>query len=190
MAEAATARHGALDELGPMPAGLRILPPAARWIFRGRAAAIEAAGKAFEAALPQEPCRAATAGERAALWLGPDEWLLLAPEAESTTLGAALARAIGSAPHSLVDVSHRQVAIEIAGPHAETLLSAGCPLDLDRAAFPVGMCTRTLFAKTEIVLWRHAAETFRVEIARSFAAYLLGLLAEVGGELAVGATLA
>lgn len=190
MADAAMARHGAFDELGAMPEGVRALPPSARWIFRGRAAAIAAAGEAFGAALPQEPCRAATAGERAALWLGPDEWLLLAPEAEGPALAAALARALGAAPHALVEIGHRQVAIEIAGPHAETLLNAGCPLDLHHAAFPIGMCTRTLFAKAEIVLWRQAQDRFRLEVARSFAAYLLGLLAEAGGELAVGPTLA
>src|SRR5689334_18439732 len=99
MADPAMARHGVLDDLGPMPDGARALPPASRWIFRGRAAAIAAAGEAFGVALPQEPCRAATAGERAALWLGPDEWLLLAPEHEGVAIAAALVRAIGSAPH-------------------------------------------------------------------------------------------
>jgi sarcosine oxidase subunit gamma len=183
-------RRGALDEFDPMPEGVLALPPASRWIFRGRAAAIAAAGNAFGTALPQEPCRAATAGERAALWLGPDEWLLLAPESEGAALGTALARVIGAAPHSLVEIGHRQVALEIAGRNAETLLSAGCPLDLDRSAFPVGMCTRTLFAKTEIVLWRQAEDRFRLEVARSFAAYLCGLLAEAAAELAAGVPLA
>src|SRR5690348_9533272 len=114
MADPAMARHGALDDLGPMPKGVRALSPASRWIFRGRAAAIAAASEAFGTALPQEPCRATTASERAALWLGPDEWLLLAPEDEGAALAAALARAIGSAPHSLVEIGHRQVALEIA----------------------------------------------------------------------------
>ena len=59
------------------------------------------------------------------------------------------------------------------------------PLDLDQAAFPVGMCTRTLFGKAEIVLWRKADDAFRVEVWRSFAPYVLGCLGEACREYGV-----
>ena len=81
-------------------------------------------------------------------------------------------------PHSLVDVSHRQIGLTVSGPQAATLLSAGCPLDLDAGAFPVGMCTRTMLSKAEVVLWRTAAFEFRLEVWRSFAAYVTAYLAE------------
>jgi sarcosine oxidase subunit gamma len=45
------------------------------------------------------------------------------------------------------------------------------------------MCTRTLFEKVEIVLWRTAPEIFQVEVWRSFAPHLTQLLAEVAREL-------
>ena len=48
----------------------------------------------------------------------------------------------------------------------------------DLKAFPIGMATRTMFDKAEIVLWRRAATTFHVEVWRSFAPYLAGSLAE------------
>src|SRR5204862_236244 len=86
----------------------------------------------------------AQAGARAALWLGPDEWLLIAPEPAPRRFAAALAEALTGLPHSLVDVSHRQSALALSGPQATTLLAAGCPLDLDVGPFPVGMCTRTI----------------------------------------------
>ncbi len=57
-------------------------------------------------------------------------------------------------------------------------LSAGCPLDLRVSAFPVGMATRTIFDKAEIVLWRREERAFRVEVWRSFAAYLVAALTE------------
>ncbi|MBV8784036.1 MAG: sarcosine oxidase subunit gamma family protein [Gammaproteobacteria bacterium] len=126
--------------------------------------------------LPAQACRAGSAGERAALWLGPDEWLLIAPERDGCM--AALRRALAALDHSLVDVSHRQVGLTVAGPTAALLLASGCPLDLDAAAFPVGMCTRTVLAKTEVVLWRTAPETFRIEVWRSFAPYLADYLTE------------
>ncbi|HTL20098.1 MAG TPA: sarcosine oxidase subunit gamma family protein [Steroidobacteraceae bacterium] len=157
---------------------LESLPPVARYVLRGgdpvRAAAEPTAGVGFSA----QPCRAMTRGERATLWLGPDEWLLIVPEAEGPALAGSLEKALAGIPHSLVDVSHRQSGCELRGPQAATLLSAGCPLDLDQSAFPIGMCTRTVLAKAEVVLWRSAAQTFRLEVARSFVAYVSQFIAE------------
>lgn len=163
----------------PGTAALTTLPPAARFILRGRPAAIEAAGTAFGTALPQVPCRAATGTDgRAALWLGPDEWLLLARPEAGQALADTLERAMQDQPHALVDVSHRQVGIAVSGPDAAATLNAGCPLDLDPAAFPVGMCTRTVLGKSEIVLWRTGPETFRLGVWRSFADYAWRFLEE------------
>ncbi len=150
--------------------------PACRFILRGRAPAVVAAGGTFGVALPEAPCRAAVAGERAALWLGPDEWLLLAPEIEGPAIEAGLTSALAGLPHALVDVGHREIGLLVSGPSAETILAASCPIDLEAAAFPVGACTRTVLGKAEIVLWRIGLDAFRLEVARSFVAYVAALL--------------
>lgn len=160
-------------------------PPLARFIFRGDEGARKAAGDAFGANLSEVACRASIAGERAALWLGPDEFLLLAPDGEGGAIEAAIAEALGDTPYSLVDVSHRQTAINLSGVAAATLLALGCPLDLDASVFPVGTCTRTVFAKAEIVLWRRDEVQFHVDVWRSFAPYVWGLLGEALMELSV-----
>ena len=154
------------------------LPPSARFVLRARPAAQAAAAAPLGFALPTLACRAATAGERAALWLGPDEWLLLAPEAEGPSLAAALHAALADLPHALVDVGHRQSGFLVSGPHAATVLNAGCPLDLDPEKFPVGMCTRTVFAKAAITLWRTGTATFRLEAFRSYLPYVQNYLTE------------
>jgi sarcosine oxidase subunit gamma len=151
---------------------------AARFIFQGGAAAREAASRGFGVALPTVACRAEVAGERAALWLGPDEWLLLAPPGAGDAVLAAIANALAGQPHSLVDVTHRQVALSVTGPQARDLLASGCPLDLAPESYPVGMCARTLFAKAEVVLWRRSAEEYHLETGRSFSGYVLGWLRE------------
>jgi sarcosine oxidase, subunit gamma len=160
------------------PGSVTQLPPAARYVLRGGDAVRQAAGVAFGLTVPHETCRAVSEGERAALWQGPDEWLLIGAVEETLALGANLSAALSALPHSLVDVSQRQTALLVSGAHATTLLAAGCPLDLDAAAFPVGMCTRTMFAKAEVVLWRQAPANFRLEVWRSFAAYVSQYLAE------------
>jgi sarcosine oxidase subunit gamma len=185
MPDLSSRRAGAFDAVAPslFAAVLRPLSPQARLILRGRPDAIAAAGPAFTADLPQTPCRSVEAGARAALWLGPDEWLLLAPESDGPILAASLADALAGLPHALVDVSHRNAALEITGPQGAAILNAGCPLDLDLGAFPVGMCTRTVLAKAEIVLWRRGEERFHIEVWRSFAPYVWNLLGEARREL-------
>jgi sarcosine oxidase subunit gamma len=149
-------------------------PSMARHVLRGRLEALTAAKGALGFALPREACRSASLNDTHALWLGPDEWLLLSvPEAG---LGDRLEAAMAPHPHSLVEVSDRQIGLLVAGPEAEAVLSVGCPLDLDQAAFPIGMCTRTVLSKAEIVLWRTGAQTFHLEVWRSFSAYLRAFL--------------
>jgi sarcosine oxidase subunit gamma len=157
--------------------------PASRFILQGDVAARAAAGRAFGVALPEDACRAHAEGERAALWLGPDERLLFAPAGELERLESQLSAALAGVAHSLVDVSQRQVALSVSGPSAADWLASGCPLDLDAEAFPVGMCTRTLLAKAEVVLWRRSAAEYHLEVQRSFSAYVLEWLheAERGG---------
>src|SRR5262249_26850211 len=145
-------------------------------ILRGDPHVMTAAGDALGLVISQKACRATVSGERAALWLGPDEQLLL--DAEGADIAATLEPVLRDLPHSLVDVSHRQIALKISGPQATLLLNAGCPLDLDPSAFPVGMCTRTVLAKAQIVLWRTSEDTFHVEVWRSFAAYVSEFLSE------------
>ena len=158
------------------------LPPMSRFVLRARPAAIEAAAGPLGMRLPLVACRSAIAGDLAALWLGPDEWLLLAPAGDGAALAAALEVAMGTAPHSLVDVGHRQSGLTVAGAHATTVLNVGCPLDLDAEAFPPGMCTRTLLGKVEVVLWRTGAHSFQVEAWRSFLPYVWQFLEEAARE--------
>jgi sarcosine oxidase, subunit gamma len=153
-------------------------PPAARFVLRGGEGARVASGMAFGAEPPPRLGRAGEGAGRAALWLGPDEWLMIAEGAESPPLGDRLESVLDGTAHSLVDISHRQIGLIVSGSAAARVLNAGCPLDLDANAFPVGMATRTLFDKAEIVLWRRAEATFHVEVWRSFAPYLAASLIE------------
>lgn len=185
MAEAGLLRRGPLDGgAADREGALSALPPISRFSFRGGRDAARRAGEALGVSLPLAACRAATAGERAALWLGPDEWLLLAPEREGPQIARTIVQALAGTAYALVDLGHRDAAIGVAGPHCEDIINGGCPLDLDIAAFPVGMCTRTVFAKAGIVLWRYREDRFRIETARSFARYVWVLLDEVRRDTA------
>ncbi len=163
---------------------LKALPPALRLVLHGDARARALAAPHWGAGFSEAACRAMVNGTRATLWLGPDEYLLLesAPGESSAAVFETLERALAHAAHALVDISHRQFALELSGPHASAILNGGCPLDLDLGEFPVGMCTRTVFAKADIVLWRIRPDAFHVEVWRSFAGYVTGVFAEIAKE--------
>ncbi len=159
---------------GSATVSIKIAAPAYRLSLRAKADAVTELSQALDISLPQTPKTSTTSGLRAALWLGPDEWLVI-DQGESNLMEAC---AGVSAPYSATDVSHRNVAITVSGKGAEATLNAGCPQDLSLAVFPVGACSRTLLGKAEVVLFRVTEDTFRVECWRSFADYVFGLLEE------------
>ena len=158
-------------------------PFATRYSFRGDAEAAALASKAFSVTLPSALLKAETNGTRTAISLGPDEWLLIAEDGVAESLAHEIAAALGTHFHSLVDISHRNTGFDVAGAEAATVLASGNPLDLHLSTFPVGMATRTIFSKTEIVLWRKSSDTFHVELWRSFVPFVWGLLEEAASEL-------
>jgi sarcosine oxidase subunit gamma len=181
--EPALRRRFALDG-GPQArrgVSIAVLPPAARFSLRLPigAAAREIAG--FRLGAPIN--RYEAAGDRWSARLGPNEWLIGGPEAEGEAIAAEIEAALDSESRALVDVSHRNVGIEISGVAAAAVLNAGCPLDLSTKAFPGGSATRTVLAKAEIVLMRAGAEPiFRIECWRSFAPYVHGFLTEAARD--------
>ena len=79
-------------------------------------------------------------------------------------------------------VEAEDLQLDLVGGGVEELLAAGCPMDLAEASFPIGGCTRTLFGKAMVMLWRSGPASFRLEVARSFAPYVLALLARAVDE--------
>ncbi len=168
----ATPLPRALTGDSPASALVRItaLAPTTRLSIHASPQAATAIGLAAGVLLGSAPNRTVVSRDKAALGLGPEEWLVLASESDRTLVATTTAAA-GDHPASVVDVSHRHASIEITGPRAAWCLNAFCALDLHPTAFPIGMCTRTLLGKAEIVLWRLGSETFHIEVARSFAHY-------------------
>ena len=153
---------------------------ASRLSLRAPGPSVASLSKALGVTLPQKPKTSAQVGHRAALWLGPDEWLVV--DEDGRDLMAALARV--RVFHSAVDISHRNVAILVSGEGAEATLAAGCPQDLSLAAFPVGACSRTVLGKIEIVLWRTRETAFAVDCWRSFSVYAFTFLEDAARDAA------
>lgn len=132
--------------------------------------------------LPATVGARSTEGSRTAICLGPDEWLVEAPETERDAVLAALEGI--PEPKSIVEVSDRELTYRIEGPAALDLLATGAPRDLSR--MPVGSSARTVFDTVQVVLTREADDRFHLTVWRSFAPHVRALLTLAEREFAAG----
>ena len=132
--------------------------------------------------LPLEPNTAWEDGPRAALWLGPDEWLILGPPGEAPAVAAELEIALHGLHRSVVDVSANRVALELVGRRRHELLTSGCSLDLHPRAWRIGMCAQTLVARVPVILHERADST-GILVRPSFAGHLVDVLADAAHGL-------
>lgn len=160
------------------------VPAQARLLLHCAPADRAAMTEALALDLPDGMLRAGEARGWHALHLSPDEWLLIGSLDDAAGTIARTVRDASGIAHALVDISERHLAVTVSGAGAADLLNAGCALDLSDGVFPAGTCTRTLFGKADILLWRPTdVPAFRVEYARSFADYVRRLLAAAEADL-------
>lgn len=124
------------------------------------------------------------------LWLGPDEFLVIAPdEADGGPAPSALTARLKGALDGItgevmqvVDLSANRTTLELAGPRAQEVLDKSVRIDLDPVALPPGSAVVTLMAGVGVILWRTDDDVFRVMPRASFgehtARWLLDGMAE------------
>ena len=76
--------------------------------------------------LPKSPRTSNSFGDVKALWLSPDQWLIICAREKAPTLAADLAKAAEKAHALAVDVSDMRSIIRIEGERAHEVLMKGC----------------------------------------------------------------
>lgn len=154
---------------------LESAPPRAILNLRGRAADAHFASgvrQALGVALPDAPNRWNGDSETAILWMGPDEWLVLAAPGRAGQIEAQLRGACADDPwFSAVDVSHSYAGLVLQGPAARAVLAKGCPLDLHPRRFGPGDCVQSLLAKSRVLLRATGDDCIEIWLRNSYARY-------------------
>lgn len=166
--------------------GIELAPFLSVLDVRGPAtdAFVESIGAAIGVAPPLKPNTWTGDDGRSAIWLGPDEWLLVAPEGEAEVVEATVREACRElAWLSVVDVSHNYATFLVSGFNSRELLSKGCALDIHPSVFGAGVCAQTLLAKTRVLL-RAMDEGRVIElwVRNSFARYTAQWLLDASVE--------
>ncbi|MFD3589955.1 sarcosine oxidase subunit gamma [Streptomyces sp. NPDC058683] len=151
---------------------------------KGQAA--DAVGLALGLTLPLEPDTVVHTGEVTAMWLGPDEWLVVGRPGTERELEDRIRSAAGAEPVAVTDVSAQRTTLLVGGPRARDLLSHGCAVDLHPRAFGPGRCAQTTLARTQVVLVarEESRAGFWLLVRSSFAGYLVDWLLDAAVEYA------
>lgn len=174
--------------LAALPIGVRELPFLTQVELRADpdSPAAAAIGKALGGTLPTVPCTSDRLGEIDALWLGPDEWLLLAGPGRAEEIMARLRNAAGAHFAPVADVSAQRTVVELTGGLVREVLARGCAIDLHPSAAPAGTCVQTLLAQAAVILLVRDSGASRVlvvvraSLADYFAAWLADACEELG----------
>lgn len=132
--------------------------------------------------------QALTGQGTAALWMSPDELLLLCPHAEVTERLKGIETALKGQHFLAVNVSDARALLRISGAGARETLAKLCPVDLAPDAFTPGMLRRTRMAQIPAAFWLDDQGAFHLICFRSVADYAFALLKDAavpGGEVGV-----
>jgi sarcosine oxidase subunit gamma len=133
--------------------------------------------------IPLTPNRVAVMGPVRVLWLGPDEWLVVA-DSEAPEMLARLERAVAGRRAAIHDLSSSRGIVQISGAGARTLLEAGCGLDLHPRVFAPGHCAQTLLARVPVILDQiDQTPHYRLLVRRSYARWLVDWLVDAMGGM-------
>lgn len=143
----------------------------------------EGVRKALQFDLPFTSCRCAYQDQFSALWLAPDEWLIVAPEDQAAQIIAALSEALSDQHVSIVDVSFARTVIELSGARARAVLEKYCALDLHPRSFTAGTVAGTILARCQVYLEQTDDHPiYRLYVQNSTTGHLARLLMDAMAE--------
>ena len=154
---------------------------------------LDAVRKALGVALPKTPNSTVTTKDITALWLGPNEWLLVGRPGAEGGMVEALRQELASQHVAITDVTEGRTIIGLTGSNARDVLMKGCSLDIHPRHFKPGDCTQSALAKALIILHQTSGDsgiepTYDIYVERSFADYLWIWLEDAALEYGLAVT--
>ena len=126
----------------------------------------------FGTALPQGANRFSVSGDRRALWLGPDESLLMCADQDAAELHRTLSTQLSGQHFQLTLLSDALAIYELNGPYVRDILAKGYALDLHVSAFQPGQCAQSNMDRVAVTLICEKENSFRLICRTSFADYV------------------
>lgn len=133
--------------------------------------------------LPPNPCTFSEANGVMALWLSPDEWLIIAPRALVGVMIREIESALAGVRHQVADNSGGFTKVILSGRNAKDVLYHCTVYDLDKLG--EGRVAGTTLGRSSTYLYRQGGTYFLV-FRRSFADYIWRFLVRAAEPYGVG----
>ncbi len=121
--------------------------------------------------LPKTPRTSNAWGDVKALWLSPDQWLVLCPRDKTAALLESLNAALIKIYSLCVDVSDMRAIIRLTGEGVHEILMKGCSLDFFSDEYAAGTVRRVRFAEIAALINIVEANTIDLYVFVSYAEY-------------------
>jgi len=143
-------------------------------------AAIKAIEQAAGVIPSRDACTATQSADTAALWVGPERWLIV--EKEHRDLDAAIRNTLGTEMAAITDQSHSRCVIRLSGSEARNVLRKGTTLDLDIAYFKPGEARTTSLFHMNSLIHCLSEDSFDIYVARSFGQSFFEVITHAAAE--------
>jgi sarcosine oxidase subunit gamma len=146
-------------------------------------------GKNLNMLLPTEANTSTTTNKLTAIWLSPDEWMivsneLVAKDTNKYELFEMLFNSISKTNlGAVIDVTDQFVQLELKGENIYEIFSAGCPFNFDEFKEKKGSTTQTVLNHTDVILHNKEENVVNLFVRRSFAEHLCSWIEDCASRL-------
>jgi len=146
-------------------------------------------GKNLNMILPTEANTSTTSDKLTAMWLSPDEWMivsneLVSQETNKYELNEMLFNSISKTNlGAVIDVTDQFVQLELKGENIYEIFSAGCPFNFNEFKEKKGSTTQTVLNNTDIILHHKDENIVNLFVRRSFAEHLFNWIKDIASRL-------
>jgi sarcosine oxidase, subunit gamma len=122
--------------------------------------------------LPSTPNTVSSGEDLSILWLGPDEWLIVAADNKESEIPDQLAAAFLDQHVAINNLSANRCVMELSGPHSLDALMKSCDMDLHPRVFGAGQVVQTVIAKSQAIIENKGEGTYHIYVRCSFSRYV------------------
>ena len=146
-------------------------------------------GQNINIILPLEANTSASSENFTAIWLSPDEWMLVSnrtvnKENNNYEIEKLLFNKISKTNlGSVTDVTDQLVTINLSGEKIFDLLSTGCPFDFNNFKSKKGASTQTLLAQIDVIIHHKEINSVNLFVRRSFSEHLMSWINDSASRL-------
>ena len=178
------------NEINQVSISIKEISPVMKINLRGKKREfLTNVGKNLNMILPTEANTSTTSDKLTAIWLSPDEWMIISNELASkntniSELNEILFNGISKTNlGAVIDVTDQFVQLELKGENIYEIFSAGSPFNFNEFKEKKGSTAQTVLNHIDVILHHKEENTVNLFVRRSFAEHLFSWIEDCASRL-------